>query len=405
MSANAWCGDWAQWRGPHFNGSSDETELPLTWSTTENVRWSAPMPGISAATPVVSGDHVFVVSNDQTGNLLYGLCFDRKTGKELWRKLLVEDATYNSRNTMATCSPVADGKHVYFLFGNGRLFALDLKGNTVWSLDLAEAYGSVAIKWVYSSSPLLFEKRLYVPVMRDEDSYLICLSPDTGKEIWRVIRETDAVSESRHGYTTPVPYSMNGRSVIVVGGGDYINGHDALTGEDLWRHEHNPTKRRNWRLIPSPVIAGSLVTGTVPRGGAVFAIKPTLGANMAFEETQWRYDARSTDSPTPLLYKDRLYVVSDSRKTITSLDAKTGKALWVGDLGGDYAFWASPVAGAGNIYLINENGDAMIVAAKDEFEIVSRIPMGGNPCTSTIALAHGNLFIRTGDTLYCIGKR
>ena len=40
--------NWPQWRGPHFNGSTTETGLPDDWSQTENIAWSAELPGPSA---------------------------------------------------------------------------------------------------------------------------------------------------------------------------------------------------------------------------------------------------------------------------------------------------------------------------------------------------------------------
>lgn len=43
--------NWPHWRGPFFNGSSSETNLPAQWSKTENVAWSLELPGPSAATP------------------------------------------------------------------------------------------------------------------------------------------------------------------------------------------------------------------------------------------------------------------------------------------------------------------------------------------------------------------
>ena len=33
--------DWPQWRGPRGNGASDEKNLPVKWSATENVAWKA----------------------------------------------------------------------------------------------------------------------------------------------------------------------------------------------------------------------------------------------------------------------------------------------------------------------------------------------------------------------------
>ena len=67
--------NWPQWRGPYFNGSTTETELPTQWSKTENVAWVTPLPGYSGATPVVWEESVFVSSPDEQKNLLL-LCLD-----------------------------------------------------------------------------------------------------------------------------------------------------------------------------------------------------------------------------------------------------------------------------------------------------------------------------------------
>jgi hypothetical protein len=56
--------NWPQWRGPHFDGSSTEKNLPAEFSKTNNVKWVAPLPGPSAGTPIVWGDRVFVSSTD-----------------------------------------------------------------------------------------------------------------------------------------------------------------------------------------------------------------------------------------------------------------------------------------------------------------------------------------------------
>ncbi|HEV57911.1 MAG TPA: hypothetical protein ENN87_10535, partial [Phycisphaerales bacterium] len=58
----AGAGDWPHWRGPYFNGSSDEVNLPTAWTTTDNIAWRVDLPGPSAATPIVWGEHVFVPS-------------------------------------------------------------------------------------------------------------------------------------------------------------------------------------------------------------------------------------------------------------------------------------------------------------------------------------------------------
>ena len=82
-SLSAFAENWSNWRGPLHNGSSPEKNLPATFSKTENVKWATPLPGASAATPVIWGDKVFVTAADMTTKKQYALCLDRKTGKEL----------------------------------------------------------------------------------------------------------------------------------------------------------------------------------------------------------------------------------------------------------------------------------------------------------------------------------
>ena len=72
--------NWANWRGPNFNGATTDKNLPVTFSRNEGVAWSAPMPGPSGATPVVWGDYVFISSTDDTAKTCVALAFDRKTG-------------------------------------------------------------------------------------------------------------------------------------------------------------------------------------------------------------------------------------------------------------------------------------------------------------------------------------
>src|SRR5882762_4981147 len=91
-------GNWPGWRGPDSNGHSPEKELPLQWSTTENVRWKAELPDEGNSTPVVWGQRVFVTQASEKVNWpppgaggpasAYRravLCFERGNGKLLWK--------------------------------------------------------------------------------------------------------------------------------------------------------------------------------------------------------------------------------------------------------------------------------------------------------------------------------
>ena len=409
-------GDWPHWRGPYHNGSAHEMPLPAEPDPERHVVWAAPMPGSSSATPVVWSDRVFAVSNDESETRGHAICLARETGELLWNRELAHVTKQPRRNSATSCSPVVDDERVYFLFGTGELFALDHEGNTLWSKNLTLEYGPVEPQFGYSSSPLLLGGHLYIPVLHgqwssgapeatftDQDSYLICLDASTGEVVWKVHRPSNALGESLDSYASPVPYTHGDQTAIVIQGGDYMTRHDPLTGQETLRHRYNPSREGRWRLIPSPVTAGELIVGVQPRGGNIFAIQPGPNRDLAYSDSLWIRDERSTDVPTPLCYRDRLYVLNGTQKTLACLDPATGTEIWRGELGGRSTFWASPTAGDGKIYCLNEDGQIIVVEAGDGFKVLSRAGFGGGPCKSSIAIGHGSLFIRTSEKLYCVG--
>jgi len=416
LDASAGDGDWPHWRGPYHNGSAYEMPLPAEPDLERHVVWAAPMPGSSSATPVVWSDRVFVVSNDESETRGHALCLARDSGTLLWDRELAHVTQQPRRNSATSCSPVVDNERVYFLFGTGELFALDHKGNTLWSKNLTEEYGPVGQQFGYSSSPLLLDGRLYIPVLHgqwssgaaeetftDRDSYVLCLDASTGEVVWKVHRPSDALGESLDSYASPVPYTFGDQTAIVVQGGDYVTRHDPVTGQETLRHRYNPSREGKWRLIPSPVVAGASIVAVQPRGGNIFAIQPGPDRDLAYSDSLWIRDERTTDVPTPLYYRERLYVLNGTQKTLACLDPATGAEIWRGALGGRSTFWASPTAGDGKIYCLNEEGDIFIVEAGDAFKVLSRAGFGGGPCKSSIAIAHGSLFVRTAEKLYCVG--
>ena len=123
--------NWAHWRGPHYDGSTDEKNLPGEFSKTQNVKWSAALPGMSAATPIIWGDYVFISSGEEKSKCLRALAVDRKTGKILWEHEVGIGYSQDEKSNFASPSPVTDGKVVVFLYGNGELAAFDPAGKSL----------------------------------------------------------------------------------------------------------------------------------------------------------------------------------------------------------------------------------------------------------------------------------
>lgn len=411
-------GDWPHWRGPHLNGSSDEKNLPSKWSKTENIAWTASLPGHGSATPIVSNGKVFISSTDRDSSDLLALCFDASTGRELWRKKLGTSTRKVPRNNPATPSPVTDGRNVYFMYGSGDLASLDYEGNILWSRNLEAEYGNISMKWGYSSSPLLFNGSLYILMQRRHtayrapesttlDAFIMAINSGTGKNIWKHIRKTDALNESLDSYSSPILLQHSGGVQIIVAGADYVTANDPATGVEIWRYEYARQKSTRGRNITSPSTVEGFVLCVPPRGAdGLIAIRSDGKGTITDDYITWTFSGPSPDCSTPLYYKGNIYVLADRKGgVITCLDAGTGRQQWQGKLGGSAPWWASITAGDNKLYCISEAAEAVVLAAGDEeFKILHRIDMEDKPIQASIAIADGHLYIRTTSRLFCIGN-
>src|SRR5258706_7764131 len=105
--------DWPRWRGPHGDGTCDETGVPLRWSKTENIAWTTPLPGKGHSSPIVFGDRVFVTTCLESEQKHVLLCFDRITGRLLWQRTSpakLQEAIHKL-NSHASSTPATDGRH------------------------------------------------------------------------------------------------------------------------------------------------------------------------------------------------------------------------------------------------------------------------------------------------------
>src|SRR5579863_5891625 len=63
VTIQAWAQEnWPQFRGPGSRGVSEATDLPESWSKTENVVWATKIPGRGWSSPIVWGDRIFLTA-------------------------------------------------------------------------------------------------------------------------------------------------------------------------------------------------------------------------------------------------------------------------------------------------------------------------------------------------------
>jgi len=417
-AGSAFCGDWMQWRGPNFNGSAQETGLVGKWSVEKNVKWSIDLPGTGASTPIVCKGRVFVSSTDAKSKDLLGMCFDAQTGKQIWsKKLSTANRTVARKGDMAAPSAATNGKLVFFTFENGVISALDFDGDLKWQRKLEDEYGSVHIKFGYSSTPLLFDGKMFVNVFRHpeqykgedgkpRDSFFLAIDPKTGKDIYKQPRQFKVINETYDSYSSPIPFVCNGKKQLLINAADHLTAHDPATGKQLWQYKYC-LKPIEWgRNIASLTVGDSMVFGVRARGKGTYAIKGCPSGLIEEEDLAWVFDGPGPDVSTPLYYKGRLYVLDGAtKKLLTCLDSKVGKVLWQVKLGGGSPWRASLTAADDKVYCINEKGVVVTFkAGGGEYQELCRVEFGDKKSLGSIAIADKAIFIRTGSKLLRIQK-
>jgi outer membrane protein assembly factor BamB len=423
FAAAASAENWSHWRGPAWNGSSPETNLPTKFSQTENVKWSVDLPGLGASTPIIFGDHVFISLIEDKTNKQLALCLDRTTGKELWRDEVGVGTPVDNRANMAGPSPTTDGKTVVYFFGTGDLAGFTVEGKKLWQRSVTREYGEFAFQWTFSSSPTFYEGVVYLQVLQrnepvhgrgkpNDESFILAMEPTTGKNIWRHVRPSKAAAESREAYSTILPYEHAGLKQLLVTGGDAISGHDPKTGKELWRWgTWNPDRIGHWRLVPSPVGGDGVALACAPKGSPIYAV-PTdrtgdlsgSGGGLLWSSSD---KSLSSDVSTPLFYDGDFFVLNSDRKSLARVKPKTGQIVWqVEKLPSRAKYEASPTGADGKLYVISHNGEAAVLDAKTG-KVLHETNMGQsgtNNNRASVAVSQGDLFIKVDRKLYCVGE-
>lgn len=373
--------DWPQWRGPAGNGLATEQEVPATWSESENVLWTASLPGRGHSSPVVVGDSVYVASADEGSQQQVVLAFDRATGDEKWRTVVhsggfPDERVIHRKATNANSSVACDGQKVYATFFNsGKIFvtALSIAGEQLWQKEI----GAFDAKFGYAPSPILYRSALIVAADNQGGGYLTALDRESGDVIWLTARP--AVST----YSSPLVASIAGRDQLVISGCDKVTSYDPATGEELWSVD----------AIAEATCGTCVTDGTRVFAAGGYPNQETVCVDASNGSVVWRNRTKVYE-PSMLLVENRLYAVTDEGIAFC-WDAVTGEEHWKRRLGGGFS--ASPVHCNGRIYVSNLEGETIVFADSAEgYEELARNRMGSDSYSS-MAICGGQIFHRYGE--------
>jgi outer membrane protein assembly factor BamB len=388
---------------------------------------------------------------------LVTLAIDRRNGEILWRRAAPRPRqdSYQPTNSAASPSAVTDGRSVFVFFGDFGLLAYTVAGEEKWRLPLGPFNNANG----HGASPILWRDRLFLVCDQDSGSFLIAVDKESGKLLWRVARP-----EVTRAYSTPVVYEpKSGPAELIVPGAFLLTAYNASSGEKLWWVRGQSWQPKSLPLVAGDIIyAHSWESGgeaEEPTETPAFAevraqwdsngdgklqaaelpderMRRSLPQNDmdldgALDERDWNFyrarrSARNrlvavrgggrgdvTESrvlwsmnkflpnvPSPLLYQGVMYLIKDGG-VLTALDPATGKLHKQDRLAAAIGtYYSSPVAAAGRVYFLSQQGKATVVKAGANWEVVTTNDLEED-CFATPAIVDGRMYLRTRTTLYC----
>ena len=381
--------------------------------------WSVDVPGEGSSTPIIWEDRLFLITAVETekksekqldfhpetrtrptGNVFdfIVICYNRNTGKEVWKKVVASAAPHEGRHsstTYASASPMTDGKHLYVSFGSYGIFCMTLDGKVVWERDLGDM--RTRRGWGEAVSPVVHDEKVIVMWDQEEQSEIFVLNTSDGKTAWSEKRDEPTT------WATPLVVNRNNKTQIVTSGTNKVRSYDLESGKINWESDG-----LTLNAIPCPLMDGdNLICMSGYRGNAAYSINlaqfdPKDGnePNEANEaKMNWRFNHDTPYVPSPLLTGGRLYFTKSLNAILTCLDSKTGepiiKPTRLPNLRGLYA---SPVASRQHIYVPSREGATLVLENSPEFKVV-----GTNQLDSSIdaspAIVGDSIYIRTRKKL------
>lgn len=424
--------NWPEFRGLGARGIADGYPTRVSWNADvaagklSGLLWRAEVPGLGHSSPIVWGNRIYVATSVRLSGKAplrigyYGdtkaaqdndeqrwmiLCFNKKSGKRLWERILrvgKPAAARHEKATHANTTLSTDGKRLVAFLGSEGLYCFDLYGKLLWSQALGviniSKYG---IGWGYGSSPALHRDRIVLLCDDPQNPFVAAFRLSDGKEVWRVSRKGD----SERSWGTPLIHSDGTRTQVVTNGWPYIVSYDLNTGKELWRLRgggDNP--------IPTPFVANGLIVVTNAHGGKapLFVIRPSATGDISLPEGSTSNDAIVWSVPnggtyisTPVVYGGYIFLANHSG-VLRCFEFKTGRKMYEERLGTGSACSASLVAADGKIYCAAEEGIVYVIKAGETMEVMAKNQMG-EPCLATPAISQGVLYFRTSGSLIAIG--
>ena len=399
-------GDWPAFRGPGNDGRSSETGVPREWGPDKNILWKVPLPGTSNGSPIVSGGKVFLTSSVNKGQTRTLHCFDRTTGKELWKQSVThpEEMPTHKTNQYGGTTPAADGQRVFVWHGSAGLYCYNFNGVELWKRHL----GELRHMWGYGTSPILHKGKLLLHTGPGKKVFMVAVDQDTGSVLWKTEEPIDGDGERNTNnkymgsWSTPVMAKVNEQDLVLCSFATRVNAYDPETGKIVFICDGIRGKNSDL-CYTSPIIAGELCVAMGGYKGPAIGFKMGGEGNITEERRVWRNEKAPQRIGSGVYAGGYIFMANAGPATFQCIDPKSGENLWEARSPGA-VHWGSLIYVDGLLYVTDQQGTTHILDPDpNKLKILLSNPLGEST-NSTPAFSNAQIFIRTFKHLYCIGE-
>ncbi|WP_010586899.1 outer membrane protein assembly factor BamB family protein [Schlesneria paludicola] len=390
--------DWPWWRGHNGrNSAAAMADLPIQWSSSENIAWKTSVPGRGHSSPCLWGERLFLTTADDEKQTVSLLCFDRESGRSLWQTQLHRGGFMEShqKNSQASSTPACDGRSIFVtcaVHGSLWVTAVDFNGQIVWSREA----GPYSSEWGYGSSPTIHQSLVIVAADNRGKaidrlmgtSWLAAMHRLTGEVVWRVKR---AEGDS---FGSPVVAHVAGCDQLLLAGKDCVHSYDPSSGDVRWKCRWGIKRTANAIAFDDKFVYAS---ARHPQAETI-CIRADGQGDVTETHLVWRDQKATCDVPSPCVHEGLFYSLSDDG-VLTCLATETGKLQWKKRLGGTVS--SSPLIAGQHLYCANEDGQIFVVKLGTRGDIVAENSFGEGLMASPI-VSRDRLYFRTLTGLYCL---
>lgn len=390
--------DWPNWRGPHYNGSSSEIGWIKDWPSCEPVILWEQQVGTGFSSIVVADGRLYTMGNSErlvetpvgggrTGKKLEEMdevfCLDPNSGEILWVHAYLSPLTPYLYEGGPSATPTIADSNVYTFSKQGMAYCLDANdGVVLWQSDLVADYGMRVPTYGFAGSPYVDANM----VIYNAGTHGLALHAADGMLAWET-------GTNRAGYSTPVPFDLDGQRYVVLMGERTFAAVQAQTGEVLWEHPWVTQYNAN---IPDPVVDSNLVfvsTG-YQEGSALFDVATGRVIELWFQKNM------QTWLNSSVLWQGYLYGPNDMGKALTCIERDTGWIMWTrGGFGNGSVMLAD-----GKLIVLTEDGVLCIVEASPAgYRELGKGRILTGKCWTVPVLANGKIYARNAmGHLVCV---